>query len=55
MNNRNLKQTDLEILEKIIRACLMIEIFHNKHLISDEIYFTKYPENAEKVDLDYTL
>jgi hypothetical protein len=33
----------------------MIEIFHNMHLIPDDIYFTKYSENAEALDRDYKI
>ena len=55
MAESDILDTDFETLEKSIRAKLMIEIFHNMHLISDEIYFEKYSNNAESLDRDYKI
>jgi hypothetical protein len=47
--------TDFKNLEQSLRTKVIIEIFHNMHLIPDDIYFTKYSGNAEALDRDYKI
>jgi hypothetical protein len=39
--------------EEAIRMRLIIDILHNMFLIKDDVYYKKYPGNAEKLDRDY--
>lgn len=55
MNNRDLLSTDFNKLEESIQSRLIIEILHKMRLIPDDIYFTKYSENAEALDRDYKI
>ncbi len=33
----------------------MIEIFHNMHMIPDDMYYTKYTENSEALDRELKI
>ena len=51
----DLPPTDFKKLEESIRQKLMIEIFHNMGLLPNNVYYTKYAENAEALDRDYKI
>ncbi len=55
LKKSDLPTTDFQNLEQSLRAKVMIEIFHNMHLIPDDIYYTKYSGNAETLDRDYKI
>jgi len=51
----DLPPTDIDNLEEKLRQKLMVEILHNMGLIPNDVYFTKYGENAESFDRDYKI
>lgn len=55
MKKTDIPSADFENLEQSIRGKLIIEIFHNMHLIPDNVYFTKYSGNSEALDRDYKI
>jgi geranylgeranyl pyrophosphate synthase len=42
-------------LEESLRIRLAIEYLHLFNLIPDDVYYTKYPDNAELFDRDYEI
>jgi len=51
----DIPSTDFENLEQSIRVKIAIEIFHNMHLIPDNVYFALYSGNSEALDRHYKI